>query len=163
MKKKLYPGIAFVAVFILHGAYSLWDAARISAQWVSLDKAPIYAHYLEQQDYFMGLSYGLAAAFTGYAFMRFSTGQRGGLTGAIGGVTLTGVLYFGGCFLLGCCGSPMLAVYLSLFGSSYAGFTKPIVLIVTAVSIGLSWLWMQRRSRAAKGLCSNNKIILKLK
>ncbi len=102
----------------------------------------------------MGLSYALAAAFTVYSFMRFSRGQRGGLSGAIGGITMTGVLYFGGCFLLGCCGSPMLAVYLSLFGSSYAGFTKPIVLVVTVVSIGLSWLWMQRKTGA------NNKLIL---
>src|SRR5574337_1060144 len=118
MKRTLYPALAFILVVLLHGSYSLWDAAR----WVSIDKAPLFSRYLEQQDYFMGLSYGLAAAFTVYSFMRFSTGQRGGLTGAIGGITLTGILYFGGCFLLGCCGSPMLAVYLSLFGSSYAGF-----------------------------------------
>ncbi len=157
MKRTFYPAITFVAVFILHGVYSLWDAARISAQWVSIDKAPLFSRYFEQQDYFMGLSYGLAAAFTVYSFLRFSSGQRGGLSGAIGGLTLTGMLYFGGCFLLGCCGSPMLAVYLSLFGSSYAGFTKPIVLIVTVASMGLSWLWMRRRTRA------NNKIILKMK
>jgi hypothetical protein len=163
MKKTLYPAMAFAAVFILHGAYSLWDAARISAQWVDIDQVPLFSRYLAQQDYFMGLSYGLAAAFTVYSFMRFSKGQQGGLTGAIGGVTMTGILYFGGCFLLGCCGSPMLAVYLSLFGSSYAGFTKPIVLIVTVVSIGISWLWMQRRSKAAKGLCSNNTVLMKMK
>lgn len=148
---------------LLHGAYSLWDAARISTQWAAFDKAPLFSRYLEQQDYFMGLSYGLAAAFTVYSFLRFSTGQRGGLTGTIGGVTMTGILYFGGCFLLGCCGSPMLAVYLSLFGSSYAGFTKQIVLIVTAASIGISWLWMQRKSRTAKGSCSNTNIVLKMK
>ena len=163
MKKTFYPALAFTVVFLLHAAYSLWDAARISAQWVSIDKAPLFVSYFEQRDYFMGLSYGLAAAFTAYSFMRFSARQRGGLTGAIGGVTLTGILYFGGCFLLGCCGSPMLAVYLGLFGSSYAGFTKPIVLIVTATSIGISWFWMQRKSRAPKDLCSNNKFILKMK
>ncbi len=153
MKKILYPALAFFGVFILHGAYLLRSAAR----WVSLDNASPLSLYLEQQDYFMGLSYGLAAAFTIYAFMRFTGGQRGGLTGAIGGITMTGILYFGGCFLFGCCGSPMLAVYLSLFGSSYAGFTKPIVLVVTIMSIGLSWLWMRRKTGA------NNKIILKMK
>ncbi len=153
MKRTLYPALAFALVVLLHGAYSFWDAAR----WVSLDNAPLLSRYLEQQDYFMGLSYGLAAAFTVYSFMRFSTGQQGGLTGAIGGITMTGILYFGGCFLLGCCGSPMLAVYLGLFGSSYAGFTKPIVLAVTVASIGLSWLWMRRKTGA------KNKIILKMK
>ncbi len=153
MKRTLYPALAFLGVFMLHGAYLFWSAAR----WVSIDNASPLSRYLHQQDYFMGLSYGLAAAFTVYSFMRFAGGQRGGLTGAIGGITMTGVLYFCGCFLLGCCGSPMLAVYLSLFGSSYAGFTKPIVLIVTIISIGLSWLWMQRKTGA------NNKIILKMK
>lgn len=153
MKRLLYPALAFVSVFLLHGAYFLWSAAR----WVSIDNASPLASYIDQQDYFMGLSYGLAAAFTVYSFVQFSGGQRGGLRGAIGGITMTGVLYFGGCFLLGCCGSPMLAVYLSLFGSSYAGFTKPIVLVVTVVSIGLSWLWMQRKTGA------NNKLILKMK
>ncbi len=153
MKRTLYPVMAFFGVFILHGAYSLWAAAR----WVSLDNAPVISRYLAEQDYFMGMSYGLAAAFTVYSFMRFTGGQRGGLGGTIGGLTMTGILYFAGCFLLGCCGSPMLAVYLSLFGSSYAGFTKPIVLIVTILSIGLSWLWMQRKAG------TNNKIILKMK
>ena len=155
-KKALYPFIAFVVVFLLHGAYTLWDAARISSQWVAIDKTPLFSRYLEQQDYFMGLSYAMAAAFTVYSFMRFSAGQRDGLTGAVGGITLTGILSFGGCFLLGCCGSPMLAVYLSLFGSSYAGFTKPIVLAVTGASIAGGWLWIRRRSKAAKGLCSGN-------
>ncbi len=153
MKKKAYPALAFVGVFLLHGGYLLWNASR----WASIDNASPLSLYLHQQDYFMGLSYGLAAAFTVYSFIRFTGKQRGGLSGAIGGITMTGILYFGGCFLLGCCGSPMLAVYLSLFGSSYAGFTKPIVLVVTLVSIGLSWLWMQKRA------CSGNKIILKMK
>ncbi len=152
-KKTIYPAAAFLSVLLLHGAYIVWNAAK----WVSIDNASPLSRYLDQQDYFMGLSYGLAAAFTVYSFMRFTGGQRGGLGGTIGGLTMTGILYFAGCFLLGCCGSPMLAVYLSLFGSSYAGFTKPIVLVVTIISIGLSWLWMQRKTRTA------NTIILKMK
>ncbi len=153
MKRTLYPALAFLGVFMLHGGYLLWSASR----WISVDNTSSLSLYLHQQNYFMGLSYGLAAAFTVYSFMRFTDGQRGGLGGTIGGLTITGILYFAGCFLLGCCGSPMLAVYLSLFGSSYAGFTKPIVLVVTIISIGLSWLWMQRKTRTA------NTLILKMK
>ncbi len=153
MKKKLYPALAFVGVFLLHGGYLLWSASR----WVSIDNVSPLSRYIVQQDYFMGMSYGLAAAFTVYSFMRFTGGQRGGLGGTIGGLTMTGILYFAGCFLLGCCGSPMLAVYLSLFGSSYAGFTKPIVLVVTILSIGISWMWMRKRA------CANNTITLKMK
>ncbi len=151
-KKTIYPAAAFIAVVLLHGAYIIWTAAK----WASIGNDSMLSRYLSNQDYFMGLSYGFAAGFTVYSFMRFTGGQRGGLGGALGGLTMTGILYFGGCFLLGCCGSPMLAVYLSLFGSSYAGFTKPLVLIITMLSIGLSWLWMQRRAR-------NSTIILKMK
>lgn len=151
-KKVIYPAAAFIAVVLLHGSYIIWDAAK----WASIGNDSLLSRYLNDQDYFMGLSYGLAAAFTVYSFIRFTSGQQGGLSGAIGGLTMSGILYFGGCFLLGCCGSPMLAVYLSLFGSSYAGFTKPLVLVITMLSIGLSWLWMQRKTR-------HNTIILKMK
>ena len=37
----------------------------------------------------------------------------------MGGITLSGFLAVAGCYLLGCCGSPMLAVYMSLFGVSF--------------------------------------------
>ena len=71
-----------------------------------------------------------------------------------GGISLIGVLYFAGCFLLGCCGSPMLIVYLNLFGASFLGFTKPIVLALTVVSITLGYLWMERRAKTACVACA---------
>src|SRR5208283_3790556 len=46
---------------------------------------------------------------------------------AAGGLTLLGALMAGGCFLIGCCGSPMLAVYLSLFGAKALGLGKPLM------------------------------------
>ncbi len=150
MKKNIYPVVAFLIVFLLHGAYLIWQIDRVDSQWASIDETSPASRYFAQQDYFMSLSYGFAAAFTVYSFMQFKNGKRGGLKGALGGITLTGILYFGGCFLLGCCGSPMLPVYLGLFGSSYAGFTKPIVLVVTTVSIAISWFWMERRKGTAK-------------
>ena len=80
----------------------------------------------------LGISYALAGAFTIYAFLKFlNNRKKTGIAGMIGGLTLPGALYGGGCFLLGCCGSPMLAVYLGLFGSSFLGFTKPFILITT--------------------------------
>lgn len=36
-----------------------------------------------------------------------------------------GVLYTVGCFALGCCGSPMLPIYLSLLGGKFAGVGGP--------------------------------------
>ena len=58
---------------------------------------------------------------------------------AIGGVTLSGFLAIAGCFLLGCCGSPMLAVYLSLFGASFLPFARPFVAGVTTITIIVGW------------------------
>jgi len=71
----------------------------------------------------------------------------------VGGVTLTGILYVGGCFLLGCCGSPMLTVYLSLFGSSFLGITKPLVATITTVSVVIGYFWIEKKS---KSCCEGN-------
>ena len=83
----------------------------------------------------MGLSYSMAGAFTMYSFFTFSGNRKAGAAGVFGGMTLTGIIYFGGCFLIGCCGSPMLPVYLGLFGASFLGLAKPIVFGVTLVSV----------------------------
>jgi hypothetical protein len=60
---------------------------------------------------------GVAAAFATRALSRsilFRQGRTVTAGAAAGGLTLLGALMAGGCFLIGCCGSPMLAVYLSL-------------------------------------------------
>lgn len=91
-------------------------------------------------------SYALAIGFSVYALLRFLESRRGGLAGLLGGITLTGVLCVAGCFLLGCCGSPMLAVYLTLFGSSFLGFTKPLTFALTIASVVVGYIWMERKS-----------------
>ncbi len=148
MKRKLYyPLLAFATVFTLHAVYSIRKAAYISRQWVQLEKVDPFRSYLTRQDYLLGLSYAVASAFTLYAALRFAQGRGRGLTGVIGGSALTGLLYFGGCFLLGCCGSPMLIVYLNLFGSSFPGFTKPLTLALTVISVVIGYFWMEKRAK----------------
>lgn len=137
--------ITFVLVFTVHAFYSINKIERISEQWTSVEGISPIVSYLQQQEYFLGLSYAMAGAFTVYALFKFLSNRKKGATGILGGITLTGVLYFGGCFLLGCCGSPMLAVYLSLFGSSMLGFTKAITLILTTVSIIIGFVWLEWR------------------
>jgi len=51
----------------------------------------------------------------------------------------------GGCFLIGCCGSPMLAVYLSLFGAKALGLGKPLMALVTLVSVSCGYWFLSRR------------------
>jgi hypothetical protein len=64
---------------------------------------------------------------------------------AAGGVTLVGALMAGGCFVIGCCGSPMLAVYVSLFGAKALGLGKPLMALVTLISISCSYWCLSRR------------------
>ena len=148
MKRKiLYPLAAFVMISLFHVIYSIWKASQISHQWVQIENISLLSLYFKRQDFFLSFSYALSGAFTIYALLKFLDTRRGSVAGVVGGITLTGILYIGGCFLLGCCGSPMLAVYLSLFGSSFLGFTKPLVAIITTVSVVIGYFWIEKKSK----------------
>jgi hypothetical protein len=150
MKKRFfYSSLFFLAAFGLHAAYSFWDISRVSELWVQLREVSPLTLYIERQEHYLGFSYALAAAFTTYAVVSFFENQRRGAVGAISGATLGGLLYFAGCFLLGCCGSPLLVVYLSLFGSSALGFTKPLTAMLTLTSVVIGYLWMERKTKEA--------------
>ena len=158
MKKSMaYSAGVFALVLVLHISYSYWSSLQISRQWFQIDHTPFISSYIEQKDYFMGLSYALASAFTVFAALKFLRNRNSGIGGAIGGFTMTGVLYFGGCFLLGCCGSPMLAVYLNLFGSSFLGFTKQLTFILTLLSVVGGYFWMERKAKTSTCYCSDKK------
>ncbi len=158
-EKALYPAIAFLVVLVGHATYSIWDALRVAGQWVQVGGNSSFAQafigYFKDMDVMLGISYALSAAFTIYAFQRLREGRTRGVAGMLGGATLTGLLYFGGCFLIGCCGSPMLVVYLNLFGASFLGFTKPIILALTAISIMLGYFWMERKTKAGTCDCAD--------
>lgn len=158
MKRKLfYPMLAFVVVFSIHAVYSIAATAHMTQQWVQMENVNPFWSYITRQDYLLGLSYAVAGAFTLYAVLQYSQGRKGSLTGVIGGSALTGLLYFAGCFLLGCCGSPMLIVYLNLFGSSFLGFTKHLTLALTITSVVIGYFWMERKTKAASSCCEGNK------
>lgn len=161
MKRKiLYPLTTFILIFLLHLVYSLWKASRIFQQWVQIENISLLSLYFKQQDFFIGFSYGLAGAFTIYAILKFLQNRKGGVSGVVGGITLAGILYIGGCFLLGCCGSPMLTVYLSLFGSSFLGFTKPLIATITFLSVALGYFWIKKKSKICcmgNEKCSDSK------
>jgi hypothetical protein len=101
--------------------------------------------YLQTQSYWLGFSYALSLTFAVYAFQRYREQRQGAAKNlAIGGVTFSGLLAVAGCYLVGCCGSPMLAVYLSLFGAAFLPFAKPLVALVTSISILGAWWWLNR-------------------
>ncbi|GBC99663.1 hypothetical protein HRbin17_02192 [bacterium HR17] len=105
-----------------------------------------FRRYLQHQDYFLGFAYALAFAFAAYALMHWRYNRKRAVAGAAFGVGLGSALWTGTCFLVGCCGSPMLSVWLGLFGAKALGLTKPLVALVTALSVGCGFLWLRRQS-----------------
>jgi predicted permease len=103
-------------------------------------------------DILLGFSYALGAAFAAWTIGQFiRTRQAAMATGAVGSVTFVGVLMAAGYFLIGCCCSPMLGVYLGLFGAKALGIGKPLMAVVTMISVGTGYWYLSRR--ATKELC----------
>ena len=145
MKRFLLPLTGFFVVLVVHASYTIFENVRLAEHWATVTNPNYMALYFSNGEYLIGASYALAIAFSIYALVRFAGSRNKGVTGFLGGMTLTGVLYVGGCFLLGCCGSPMLAVYLTLFGSTFLGYTKVMTFALTLASIVVGYIWLERR------------------
>lgn len=138
----VFMGVA-VAHYVWSGLFPEVDPAQ--AQWapLSASDASWLNRYLETQGYWLGYSYALSLAFAAAALRRYREERFcSAKTLAFGGVTLSGFLALAGCFLVGCCGSPMLVVYLSLFGAGFLPLAKPLVAVVTTISIVGAWWWI---------------------
>lgn len=153
---RLLPPLVFVLVFILHALYirhvavapvdGFADAGIADPGFLGLGP------YFAAQDYFLGFSYALGVAFATWAGSQFIRQRRVALAaGAAGSIGLVGLLMASGCFLLGCCGSPMLGVYLALFGAKALGVGKPLMAGITLLSTACGY-WVLSR-RFAKGGC----------
>jgi hypothetical protein len=161
---RLIPTIVFVAVFVAHSLYVGACAASAPSGWSDFGMSAIASGplglgaYCRGQDYFIGFSYALGASFAAWALTRcisFRQARVAAGGAAVGGITLVGVLMAGGCFLIGCCGSPMLAVYVSLFGSRALGVGKPLTALVTLVSVSCGYWYLSRRL-AHGGVCCSS-------
>jgi hypothetical protein len=152
--RKLLPAVVFVAIFVAHALYVGYCALSVPSGWTDDDIVKNAAGYLGLgaywggQDYFIGFSYALGAAFATWAlsrciFLRQDMAVAAGA--AAGGATLVGMLMAGGCFLIGCCGSPMLAVYLSLFGAKALGLGKSLTALITLASVSCGYWCLSRR------------------
>ena len=161
---RLIPAVVFVAIFVAHALYVSAYAASAPSGWtdfgISADVVgPLgLGPYCRGQDYFIGFSYALAAAFAAWTLSRsilFRQGRTVTAGAAAGGLTLLGALMAGGCFLIGCCGSPMLAVYPSLFGAKALGLGKPLMALMTLVSVSCGY-WCLSRRFARGSACIDN-------
>lgn len=156
MRNKFYiPLAVFVLTFLSHFAYFFLSKTWFSP-WVTVGAQNnlILKSYFEQKNYFIGFSYALALAFLAFSFLKVLERKKDGYKGLFGGLSLVTILYVLGCFLIGCCGSPLLAVYLGLFGASFLGLTKPIVAILTVASVVAGYFWLQKKENCQN--CPDN-------
>ena len=155
VRRAIMPTAVFISVIAVHFVWSGLFPEKNPAQekWLSVfpeEQSSWLSAYIEHQNYWLGYSYALALTFAAVAIRRFRENTTGADRGfAIGGITLTGVLAATGCFLIGCCGSPMLVVYLNLFGAAFLPLAKPLMAAITTVTVVAVWIWMNRRRSLA--------------
>lgn len=155
------PLLAFTATLVFHyvflGFFPEQDPSQ--AGWAVLPAEESWlSRYVAAQNYWIGYSYALCLAFVTAAsrhYWRTRCGASGGI--ALGGLGFSGALAVAGCFLIGCCGSPMLIVWLNLFGAAFLPLAKPLMAVITTVSVGAAWLWLRRKmfatSLSGQGCC----------
>jgi hypothetical protein len=139
---------AFVAVFVGHVLYLRYLTLAPQKGWADNFNPSVsfWQSYIISQDYFVSFSYALSASFAVWATARFVYfRRRAAAVGAFGGISLVTLLAAAGCFLSGCCGSLMLPIYVSLFGSKAAGIGKPLMALISLISIGGGYLYVVRR------------------
>jgi len=151
VKVPFVPVMAFVSTYVIHfvwrGLFPETDPAQSKWVLVPVEKS-WWDLYVETGSYWLGYSYALSIAFVAMATQRYLLTQclaSGKM--AICGVTMTGGLAVFGCFLLGCCGSPMLIVWINLFGAGFLPVAKPLIALLTSLSILVAWVWMYLRHR----------------
>lgn len=143
----------FILLIVVHAAWTLLFPERDPRQREWADFAsPGFREslvaYGTSGNFWLGISYAFPVAFAAAAFRRYREERTSGArTFAVGGLTLSGGLGVAGCFLVGCCGSPMLAVYASLFGTKFLALARPLVALISFVSVTLGWWWLERRSQ----------------
>ncbi len=155
------PGTVFLAVWTIHFVWSGLFPESDPAQdrWLTVTQEGSnswLASYVEMRLYWLGYCYALSLSFAAVAVRRYLKCRAGSTrNAAIGGITISGVLGAVGCFLLGCCGSPMIGVYLSLFGAAFLPLAGPLVAAFTTAIVGL--LYWRMQERPALACCGDDK------
>ncbi|WP_243374954.1 hypothetical protein [Geotalea sp. SG265] len=146
--KRCLPPATFVIVFAIHIVYLL------KIKEPGCGPAPSLSGYLANGDIFLGFAYAFGAAFSVWSFQRFwACRSASSAAGAAGGTVLTAGLAAAGCFLTGCCGSPMLAVYAGIFGAGTLAIPKWLIALLTVVLCGASMWWQKRQGSKTCSCC----------
>ncbi len=157
--RKILPLVAGLIAFGAHIAWYVLYPVSNASGWGTVNPAfsdSLQAYFVSGAPW-LGASYALSAAFTVYALLIFRENRRKAAVGTAGGLAAMGILYSVGCFALGCCGSPMLPIYLSLFGGKLAGLGGPLMFGLTVLSVGIGFLILGRKGRCAcAGPCAED-------
>jgi len=149
--RKVLPVTVGLIVFGSHIAWYVLFPETNASVWGNV--APSFSDGLHAYSAFgapwLGASYALSAVFTMYGLLTFRESRRKAAAGAVGGLAAMGALYAVGCFALGCCGSPMLPIYLSLLGGKFGGVGGPVMFGLTLLSVGIGFLILGRKARCA--------------
>lgn len=160
--KKILPLTGFLLILFAHFLYTSYRSsspfvytggkwASFRFQQISSEQSPLF-RYFNSGDMWLGMAYGLAAAFAVFSITGLLQRKDADKKVSAGGLTLSGLLWMSICFLVGCCGSPMLPIYISLLGSRFLRVTKPLTFVITLVSIGIAYTIMQKRkTRCGRG------------
>lgn len=157
--RKVIPAVAGSVVLGAHLAWYVFFPEQDASGWGNV--VPAFSDsiraYFACGAHWLGASYALSAAFTMYALRIFKENRRKAMAGATGGVVAMGALYAVGCFAIGCCGSPMLPIYLGLLGGKVAGIGGPILFGLTLLSVGIGFMILGRKARCAcEGPCTED-------
>ena len=144
IRRALLPLAVFLAVL---GAHFVWlglfpEQNPAQSRWAEVPAADRFwlREYLDGGGYWLGYSYSISLAFAAVGIRRYREQRLAASRNlALGSVSLSGVLAVVGCYMLGCCGSPMLAVYLSLFGAAFLPWAKPLIALLTTVTLFAAW------------------------
>ncbi len=157
LRRVVLPGVTFTVVVALHVLWARRFPEQDPAQsrWATLPESmdSWFSRYVDAGEFWLAYAYGLSAALAAVALRNLRETRRASRVGlaegglAAGSLTFAGTMTLGGCFLVGCCGSPMLAVWLSVFGAKFLPFAKPFVAAITTVTVVAAWVWMERRRR----------------
>lgn len=140
IRKTIVILIVFITVFILHLLYFKFKLPKETCGgpfW--------FQEYIKGQEYFLGISYALSFTFIAVAFFKFKENRKNSLKVAMGGGLLAIILWFF-CFLFGCCGSPMLILYLNLVGISSLKIPKFALLLTTIIFISIGYIWLIKKT-----------------
>jgi len=154
MRRALFPLAVF---FVVLGAHFVWlglfpEQNPVQSRWaeVPVTGRSWLKEYLAAGGYWLGYSYGISLAFAAAGLRRYREQRHAASRNlALGSVSFSGALAVAGCYLVGCCGSPMLAVYLSFLGAAFLPWAKPLVALLTTVALVAAWRFSLRCARAA--------------